>query len=174
MLIDFFLCFLLLFLVTNYLFYINTYICQFSSVTQSVCSAGDLGLILGSGRSPGEGNGCPLQYSCLENSMDRGSWWATVHGVTKIQIQYIHICVLCLATQLCPTLCDPIDCSLPGSSILGDSPGKSTGVGCHALLQGSPQSRDQTQVPRVLYHLNHQGSPRILEWVAYPFSRGSS
>ena len=43
----------------------------------------DAGLILGSGRSPGEGNGNPLQYSCLENSMDRGAWRATVHGVTK-------------------------------------------------------------------------------------------
>ena len=40
---------------------------------------------LGSGRSPGEGNGNPLQYSCLENSMDGGAWWATVHGVTKSQ-----------------------------------------------------------------------------------------
>ena len=78
--------------------------------------------------------------------------------------------MLCLVAQPCPTLCDPVGCSLPGSSILGDSPGKSTGVGCHALLQGSPQSRDQTQVPWVLYHLNHQGSPRILEWVAYPHS----
>ena len=39
--------------------------------------------IPGSGRSPGEGNGNPLQYSCLENSMDRGAWWATVHGVTE-------------------------------------------------------------------------------------------
>ena len=43
----------------------------------------DVSLIPGSGRSPGEGNGSPLQYSCLENSMDRGAWWATVHGVTK-------------------------------------------------------------------------------------------
>ena len=42
-----------------------------------------LGLIPGSGRSPGEGNGNPLQYSCLENPMDRGAWWATVHGITK-------------------------------------------------------------------------------------------
>ena len=42
-----------------------------------------LGLIPGSGRFPGEGNGNLLQYSCLENSMDRGAWWATVHGVTK-------------------------------------------------------------------------------------------
>jgi len=44
--------------------------------------------------------------------------------------------VLCLAAQSCPTLCDPVDCSLPGSSVHGDSPGKNTGVGCHALLQG--------------------------------------
>ena len=51
----------------------------------SARNVGDLGLIPGSGRSPGEGNGNPLQYSCLENSMDRGAWWATVHGVTKIQ-----------------------------------------------------------------------------------------
>ena len=44
---------------------------------------GDAGLIPGSGRSPGVGNGNPLQYSCLENSMDRRTWWAPVHGVTK-------------------------------------------------------------------------------------------
>ena len=48
-------------------------------------SSGDAGLIPGSGRSPGEGNGNPLQYSCLENAMERGAWWATVHGVTKSQ-----------------------------------------------------------------------------------------
>ena len=52
---------------------------------ESICHAGDLGLISGSGRSPGEGNGYPLQYSCLENPMDRGAWWATVHGVAKSQ-----------------------------------------------------------------------------------------
>ena len=46
---------------------------------------GDLSLIPGSGRSPGEGNGNPLQYSCLESSMDKGAWWATVHGVAKSQ-----------------------------------------------------------------------------------------
>ena len=50
---------------------------------ESACNAGDLGLILGSGRSPGEGNGDPLQYSYMENSMDRGAKWATVHGVAK-------------------------------------------------------------------------------------------
>ena len=51
----------------------------------SAHQAGDVGLIPGSGRSPGEGNGNPLQYSCLENSMERGAWWATVRGVTKSQ-----------------------------------------------------------------------------------------
>ena len=51
----------------------------------SACDAGDLGLIPGLGRSPGEGNGTPLQYSCLENSMDQGAWWAAVHGVAKSQ-----------------------------------------------------------------------------------------
>ena len=47
----------------------------------------DLGSIPGSGRSPGEGNGNPLQYSCLENPMDGGAWWATVHGVAKSRTQ---------------------------------------------------------------------------------------
>ena len=51
---------------------------------ESACSEIDLGLISGSERSPGEGNGI-LQYSCLENPMDRGAWWATVHGIAKSQ-----------------------------------------------------------------------------------------
>jgi len=50
---------------------------------ESACNAGYADSIPGSGRSPGEGHGNPLQYSCLENPMDRGAWWATVHGVTK-------------------------------------------------------------------------------------------
>ena len=50
---------------------------------ESACKAGDLGSIPGLGRSPGEGDGNPLQYSCLENPMDRGSWRAAVHGVTE-------------------------------------------------------------------------------------------
>ena len=55
-----------------------------SEVKVSACNTGDLGSIPGSRRSPGEGNGNPLQYSCLENPMDRGAWWmATVHGVAK-------------------------------------------------------------------------------------------
>ena len=50
---------------------------------ESVCMVGDPSLIPGSRRSTGEGNGYPLQYSCLENSMDGGAWWATVRGITK-------------------------------------------------------------------------------------------
>ena len=54
-----------------------------SDSKESTCKAGDMGSIPGLGRSPGKGNGNPLQYSCPENSMDRGAWRATVHGVLK-------------------------------------------------------------------------------------------
>jgi len=57
---------------------------------ESICNAGDPSLIPGLGRSPGEGNSYPLQYSDLENSMDRGSWRAIVHGVTKSQTRLSH------------------------------------------------------------------------------------
>ena len=82
--------------------------------------------------------------------------------------------VLCLVTQSCLTLCDLMDCSPSGSSVHGGSPGKNTGVGCHALLQGIFPTQGSNPVLQhcrwILYHLNHQGSPRILEGVAYPFS----
>ena len=55
----------------------------------------------------------------------------------KVQKALYAYAVLCLVSQSCPTLCNPMDCSLPGSSVHGDSPGKITGVGCHALLQGT-------------------------------------
>ena len=64
---------------------------------ESACNAGDLGLIPGSGRSPGGGNGNPLHYSCLENSMERGAWWAIVHGIpesdtTAVLFSKVTIC----------------------------------------------------------------------------------
>ena len=68
---------------------------------ESACNAGDPGKITGSGRSPGEGNGNPLQYSCLENSMDGGAWWATVHGATKSQIQLTSLSFFFLSIQCC-------------------------------------------------------------------------
>ena len=76
----------------------------------------------------------------------------------------IH-CAMQLLAQLCPTLCDPEDCSPPGSSVHGDSPSKHMGVGCHALLQGIiPTQGMNPGLPHsrwILYPLSHQGSP---EW----------
>ena len=93
-----------------------------SEVKASASNAGDPGLIPGSGRSPGEGNGNPLQYSCLENPMDRRAWWATVHRVAKSQlsdftftfITWFSSVQFSSVTQLCPTLCDPMNHSTPG------------------------------------------------------------
>ena len=57
---------------------------RWHSGKESACNSGDAGLIPGSGRSPGGRHGNPLQYSCLENPMDRGAWWATVHAVQRV------------------------------------------------------------------------------------------
>ena len=80
--------------------------------------------------------------------------------------------VLCLVAQSCQTLCDPMDCSPPGSSVHGDSPDKNTGVGCHALPHGIlPTQGLNPGLPhcrQILYRLSPQGSPRILEWEAIP------
>ena len=90
--------------------------------------------------------------------------WPTNLRCIYISFQCHSIqCVLCLVTQSCPALCDPMDCSPPGSSVHGDSPGKNTGVGCHALLQGilSTQGSNPglTHFEQILYRLSHQGSP---------------
>ena len=76
---------------------------------------------------------------------------SAIQGSTQGRYKYIYVYklylnpVLCLVIQSCST-CVPMDCSPSGSSVHGDSPGKNTSVGCHALLHGSFQSRDQTQV----------------------------
>ena len=71
--------------------------------------------------------------------------------------------VLCLVADSCPSLCDPMDCSPPGSSVHGDSPGKNTGMGFHALLQGTFPTQGLNpglwHCRRIPYHLSHQGSP---------------
>ena len=90
----------------------------------------------------GEGNGNPLQCSCMENFRDGGAWLGShrVYGVTQSWTRLKRLSssssMLCLVNQLCPTLCNPMNCSPPGSSVHGDSPGKNTEVGCHAFLQG--------------------------------------
>ena len=95
-----------------------------SAGKESACKAGDLDSIPGSGRSPEEGDGNPLQYLCLGNPMDRGAWGATVHEVAKskarLSDEHFHFCC-CLVTKLGPILCDPMDCSLPGSFVHGIS-----------------------------------------------------
>ena len=62
----------------------------------------------------------------------------------KMVLRIYYYFVLCLVTQLCPTLCNPMVCTPPASYVRGDTPGKNTGVGCHALLQGSSQPKDRT------------------------------
>ena len=73
------------------------------------------------------------------------------------------LCVLCLVAQSCLTLCDHMDCSSPGSSVHGDSPGKNTGVACSALRQGIFPTQGLNpgllHCRQILYHLSHQGSP---------------
>ena len=78
---------------------------------------------------------------------------------------YAACVVLCLVALLCPTLCDPMDCSLPGSSVHGSSPDNNTGMGCCALLKGIfPTKTLNPGLPHcrwILYCLSHQGSPII-------------
>ena len=138
----------------------------FRSGKESACNSGDSGSIPGSRRSPGEGNGNPLQYTFLENLMNRGAWQTTVHGGERVGLDFetkpllvshfsgvrlfatpqtqpnrlprpwdspgkntgvgCHFLLQCMkvkseseVAQSCPTLLDPMDCSLPGRSIHG-------------------------------------------------------
>jgi len=92
------------------------------------------------------------------------------HTHTYIQIYthlFLYICeyLLCLVTQSCLTLCNPKDCSPPGSSVHGDSPGSNTGVGCHALLQGIFPTQGSNPgllyCRQILYCLRLRGSPYV-------------
>ena len=66
----------------------------------TLAKVGNAGSISGSGRSPGGRNGNPLQYSCLENPMDRGAWWAAIHGVAKSRTRLSHFTFpFCLSRQ---------------------------------------------------------------------------
>ena len=93
---------------------------------------------VGMGLIPGQGTNSPY------DKQHRGEKKGGGHVVKVLERIYRLLlspsvsntsAVLCLVAQSCPTLCDPMDCSLPGSSVHGDSPSKNTGVGCHALLQ---------------------------------------
>ena len=124
-----------------------------SAGKESACNVGDLGSIPGFGRSPEKGNGNPLQYSCLENPMDRGAWQAIIHAVAKSRTRlsdftslkvtqlicgrarakardyllpglngkhrFVTSAAAAKSHQSCPTRCDPIDSSPPGSPVPG-------------------------------------------------------
>ena len=96
----------------------------------------------------------------LEITLQKEGLWA--RKVLKLSLQICVQSLLCLVTQSCPTLCDPTICNTPGSSVHGDSPGKNTGVGCHALFQGIfPTQGLNPGLPhcrRILYQLSCQGS----------------
>ena len=152
----------------------------------------DVGSVPGWGRSPEGGQGNSLQYSCLENPMDTGACWAMVNRVTKCQTWLKWLskhsegwggptliiahepqgCVLC-CTQLlqsCLTLWHPMNCSLPGSSVHGDFPGKNTGEGYIALLQGifltQRSNLSLLHYRQTFYTLSYLGSSRPQEvWV---------
>ena len=112
-----------------------------------------------------------LQQSivCLQVNTTR---WYISSGRTHL----ISLCIVnveqCLTYTTRLTLCDPMDCSPPGSSVNGDFPGKDTGVGCHALLQGIFPSQGQNpglpHCRQILYQLSYEGSLRILEWAPVP------
>ena len=125
---------------------------------ESTCSAGDLCLIPGLGRSPGEGNGNPLQYPCLENLMDRGAWWAAVHGITesgmteRLTLTYLLSCV-----QL---FCDPMDCSPSSSSVHGILQGaRILGWVDVSFSRGASRTRNWTGWQVHSLPLSHQESP---------------
>ena len=99
--------------------------------------------------------------------------WKTEYIDCKLELASLKMSYFCLiawvsevkVAQSCLTLCDAVDCTLPGSSVHGDSPGKNTGVGCHALLQGIfPTQESNPGLPycrQILYQLSHKGSPTI-------------
>ena len=114
---------------------------------------------------------------CVAISFSQGFFWPRDRiddSCTGRQILYhwatreVQFDVVCLVAQSCLTLCNPMDSSPPGSPVHGDSPGKTTEVGCHALLQGIflTQGSNPGLLPcrQILYHLRHQGSPIWCGW----------
>ena len=135
----------------------------------SAYNLGDLGSIPGSGRSPGEGKGNPLQYSCLENPMGGGAWWATVHGVKKGRTRLSDftshtIKWASLIAQLVKN--PPAMQEIPG---LRRSPGAGKGYPCQ---YSDLENFMDCSLPGSSIHGIFQAT--VLEWVAISFSRRSS
>ena len=140
---------------------------------ESACNAEDWGFIPGSGRSPGEGNGNPFQYSCLGNPMDRGVWWATVHGVAKSWSDWATNTFTSLVkgvlvqvssvTQSCLTLCDPMNHSTPGFPVHHQLP-ESTQTHVHCVGDAIQTSHPLSSPSPPTFSLSqHQG---FFKWVS--------
>ena len=122
----------------------------------------------------------PQKLHCTNCSCDCAQW----SREPRLYSLFLYVYeMLCLVTQSCLTFCDPIDYSPPGSSVHGDSPGNNTGLGCHALLQGSFSTQGSNSgLPhcrRILYHLSHQGNPciwnssrLIIKWIKHGKATG--
>ena len=126
-----------------------------AQTVKNACNAGDPGSIPEWGRSLGEGSGYPLQYSCLENSMDRGAWGLQPMGSQTIPQDratntFTFFSVIWGVTQSCLTLCDPMDYSLPGSSIHGIFHAKILEWVAISFSKRSSQPRDWTQVSHIV------------------------
>ena len=131
-----------------------------SAGKESAYNVGDLGSVPGLGRSPGVGNGKPLQDSCLENSIDRRNWQATVPRVINSHV-WLFVTPWTIASRL---LC------------LWKFPSKDTGAGCHFLLQGIfPAQGSNPHIPQLLQRqadslpLSHLGSPWVQLWPPNPY-----
>ena len=137
---------------------------------ESTCNAGDPGSSLRLGRSPGEGNGNPLQYSYLENPMDRGAWQVAVYGVTRVGHDLVtkppppHTLMIVLGYSVVTNsatcqVCRHLVCSLPESSVHGIFQAIIQEWGAIFYSRQSSQPRDQTHISsssyigrRILYH----------------------
>ena len=109
----------------------------------------------------------PRKHLCCALHLFSFKMYSFLFKLKNYIFKNVCVCVyVCLVTQLCPTLCDPVDCSPPGSSVHGDSPGKNTGGGSLSLLQGIfPTQGSNPGLPhgrRILYQLSHKGSPNQL------------
>ena len=171
-----------------------------SEVKASACNAADLGSIPGLGRSPGEGNGNPLQYSCLENPMDGGAWWATVHGVAKsrtrlsdLTLTFHSVCYSSERKAVLPSFINVrtkvsenesesrsvVYNSLQPHGLYSpwNSPGQNTGVGSLSLLQGIfPTQGSSPGLPHcrwILYQLRPKEAQRTVEYSGVRFQRES-
>ena len=127
-----------------------------------------------------------MTASCIPPAHQQSPWWVVASAGSRfwepsftfggqiaddcdIYCLLIMETLVCLGAQSCPTCCDPMDCSLPGSSVHGDSPGKNTGVVCHALLQGILPTQGSN--PSLLQLLHWQANFPPLSYLGSPFLR---